>query len=330
MSLKASWAWTWLWLSRRSSCVMPAVLVWWWDPNHWHTDTEVTRSAQGSMRGHLIKVLSSKLKSCPPVPVWLLGRSAGGWTSTHSGPVHQQVRRPVSVFKHLSPAEALNSPQERWSLGTAAERIWENPIFQVWPVCVCVFHLPLSHFSFPELECRSGDGRAVIRSSVREFLGSEAMHFLGVPTSRAARWEMETPRRSFSGRKFSNPFSSSLSLLNLLSETDSRSVIGLMSVSPTSLFTGFSLVVSDEPVLRDQFYDGNVKTERGELISNPKAVGHFFLHFVWLFTGAVVLRLAPSWFRIGSLEILSESGEFELLRWAQSPFVFIFWFPVAN
>lgn len=35
--------------------------------------------------------------------------------------------------------------------------------------------------------CRSGDGRAVIRSSVREFLCSEAMHFLGVPTSRAAR-----------------------------------------------------------------------------------------------------------------------------------------------
>lgn len=83
---------------------------------------------------------------------------------------------------------------------------------------------------------------------------------------------METPRGSFSGRRFS----SSLSLLNLLSETDSRSVIGSMSVSPTSLFTGFSLVVSDEPVLRDQFYNGNVKTERGELISNPKAVGHFF------------------------------------------------------
>ncbi|XP_011606401.2 uncharacterized protein isoform X2 [Takifugu rubripes] len=86
---------------------------------------------------------------------------------------------------------------------------------------------------------RSGDGRAVVRSSVREFLCSEAMHFLGVPTSRAA-----------------------------------------------------SLIVSDEPVLRDQFYDGNVKAERG----------------------AVVLRVARSWFRIGSLEILSESGEFGLLR----------------
>lgn len=86
---------------------------------------------------------------------------------------------------------------------------------------------------------RSGDGRAVIRSSVREFLCSEAMHFLGVPTSRAA-----------------------------------------------------SLTVSEEPVVRDQFYNGNVKTERG----------------------AVVLRLAKSWFRIGSLEILAQSGEIDLLR----------------
>ncbi|KAF7664649.1 hypothetical protein LDENG_00170480 [Lucifuga dentata] len=86
---------------------------------------------------------------------------------------------------------------------------------------------------------RSGDGRAVIHSSVREFLCSEAMHFLGVPTSRAA-----------------------------------------------------SLIVSEEAVLRDQFYNGNVKTERG----------------------AVVLRLAKSWFRIGSLEILAQSGELDLLR----------------
>ncbi|XP_077409903.1 protein nucleotidyltransferase YdiU-like [Vanacampus margaritifer] len=86
---------------------------------------------------------------------------------------------------------------------------------------------------------RSGDGRAVVRSSVREFLCSEAMYYLGVPTSRAA-----------------------------------------------------SLVVSEEPVWRDRFYDGNVKMERG----------------------AVVLRLAKSWFRIGSLEVLSQSGELDLLR----------------
>ncbi|KAL7887681.1 hypothetical protein AOLI_G00054020 [Acnodon oligacanthus] len=86
---------------------------------------------------------------------------------------------------------------------------------------------------------RSGDGRAVLRSSVREFLCSEAMHFLNVPTSRA-----------------------------------------------------LSLVVSEEAVWRDQFYNGSVKRERG----------------------AVVLRLAPSWFRIGSLEILAKAGELDVLR----------------
>lgn len=32
---------------------------------------------------------------------------------------------------------------------------------------------------------RQGDGRAVVRSSIREFLMSEAMHFLGIPTTRA-------------------------------------------------------------------------------------------------------------------------------------------------
>ncbi|KAM6953392.1 protein adenylyltransferase SelO-like [Aplochiton taeniatus] len=86
---------------------------------------------------------------------------------------------------------------------------------------------------------RQGDGRAVVRSSVREFLSSEAMFALGVPTSRAA-----------------------------------------------------SLVVSEEQIWRDRFYNGNVKSEKG----------------------AVVLRLAKSWFRIGSLEVLAQAGELDLLR----------------
>ena len=33
---------------------------------------------------------------------------------------------------------------------------------------------------------RQADGRAVLRSSIREFLASEAMFYLGVPTTRAA------------------------------------------------------------------------------------------------------------------------------------------------
>jgi uncharacterized protein YdiU (UPF0061 family) len=46
--------------------------------------------------------------------------------------------------------------------------------------------------------CRGGDGRAVLRSSVREFLAQEFMHALGVPTSRSLTLYMsqtETVRR---------------------------------------------------------------------------------------------------------------------------------------
>jgi uncharacterized protein YdiU (UPF0061 family) len=53
-----------------------------------------------------------------------------------------------------------------------------------------------------------------------------------------------------------------------------------------------ALVVSDDPVLRDQFYNGFQKTERA----------------------AVVLRLAPSWFRFGSLEILAHNRELTSLK----------------
>ena len=36
--------------------------------------------------------------------------------------------------------------------------------------------------------------------------------------------------------------------------------------------------------------------------------------FVLWSSGAVVLRLARSWFRIGSLEVLTRGGELDLLR----------------
>ncbi|CAJ0963720.1 unnamed protein product [Ranitomeya imitator] len=148
-------------------------------------------------------------------PVWGLGRPAGRWQSTFNCHLHQQV-----AYNYMSDKitvsliyEGALVYGERWELQLKGSG-----------------NTPYS---------RRGDGRAVLRSSVREFLCSEAMHHLGIPTSRAA-----------------------------------------------------SLVVSDDAVWRDQFYNGNVKKERG----------------------AVVLRVAKSWFRIGSLEILTNSGEFHLLR----------------
>ena len=86
---------------------------------------------------------------------------------------------------------------------------------------------------------RGADGLAVLRSSIREFLCSEAMHHLGVPTTRA------------------------------------------LSVSLTG-----------EEVLRDMFYNGNSQME----------------------LGAVVCRVAPSFLRFGSFQILTAQQDIDLLR----------------
>ena len=91
----------------------------------------------------------------------------------------------------------------------------------------------------PTAYSRRADGRAVLRSSVREYLMSEAMHYLGIPTTRA-----------------------------------------------------LSLVTSGDPVLRDMFYDGHPAYE----------------------PGAIVMRVAPSFLRFGSFEILAARGETENLE----------------
>jgi uncharacterized protein YdiU (UPF0061 family) len=86
---------------------------------------------------------------------------------------------------------------------------------------------------------RSADGLAVLRSSVREFLCSEAMYHLGVPTTRA-----------------------------------------------------LSLILTGEEVIRDMFYNGNLKPE----------------------PGAVVCRVAPSFTRFGNFQIFAARDEIELMK----------------
>ncbi len=117
----------------------------------------------------------------------------------------------------------------------------------------------------PTPYARTADGLAVLRSSIREFLCSEAMFHLGVPTTRA-----------------------------------------------------LSLVLTGEQVERDMFYDGHPRRE----------------------PGAVVCRVAPSFTRFGSFQILAARGETEVLRQlldftiridfahlgAPSPAVYLRWF----
>lgn len=86
---------------------------------------------------------------------------------------------------------------------------------------------------------RSADGLAVLRSSIREYLCSEAMFHLGIPTTRA-----------------------------------------------------LSLVLSGDQVLRDMMYDGNPAHEKG----------------------AIVCRVAPSFIRFGSFEILAAQEDKQTLK----------------
>ncbi|XP_013399695.1 selenoprotein O-like [Lingula anatina] len=80
---------------------------------------------------------------------------------------------------------------------------------------------------------RMADGRKVLRSSIREFLCSEAIHNLGIPTTRAG-----------------------------------------------------TCVTSDDVVMRDIFYDGNLKDEKC----------------------TIILRIAPTFIRFGSFEIFKAMG----------------------
>ena len=86
---------------------------------------------------------------------------------------------------------------------------------------------------------RTADGRAVLRSSLREFACSEAMFHLGGPTTRA-----------------------------------------------------LSLVGTGEEVIRDMFYDGHPRPE----------------------PGAIVCRVAPSFVRFGSFQILATNNELAALK----------------
>ncbi|KAK9504224.1 hypothetical protein O3M35_010606 [Rhynocoris fuscipes] len=87
---------------------------------------------------------------------------------------------------------------------------------------------------------RDGDGRAVLRSSIREFLCSEALHYLGIPTTRA----------------------------------------------------GAIVVFPHHKIIRDLLYDGHPILE----------------------PASIVLRIAPTWFRIGSFELLMRNGEEDILE----------------
>ena len=77
---------------------------------------------------------------------------------------------------------------------------------------------------------------------------------------------------------------------------------------PTS--RAVSLIVTNDGVPRDLFYNGNIFM----LLLLCCFHSMYNSGNVKMERGAVVMRLAPTWFRIGSLEILAKKGELQELR----------------
>lgn len=97
-----------------------------------------------------------------------MGSVFRSWATPYALSIYGEEQNQNCPFKNgngygdgraISVAEVLNSLNQRWELQLKGSGT--TPF------------------------CRGGDGRAVLRSSVREFLASEAMHHLGISTTRA-------------------------------------------------------------------------------------------------------------------------------------------------
>ena len=119
---------------------------------------------------------------------------------------------------------------------------------------------------------RGADGRAVLRSSIREFLASEAMHWLGVPTTRALSLVV-----SENGDTVNRPWYTSDSTLQIPSMDDPR-------------LEQYSDEQKREIIqrLRSQKADPN------QMITEPCAI---------------TCRVAPSFTRIGHLDLFARRAE---------------------
>lgn len=85
---------------------------------------------------------------------------------------------------------------------------------------------------------RSADGRAVLRSSIREFLASEAMFHLGVPTTRASSLVVSDSSKVIRDKLYNG-------------NTESEKCAVVMRVAPTFLrFGSFEIFLREDALTK--------------------------------------------------------------------------------
>jgi uncharacterized protein YdiU (UPF0061 family) len=149
---------------------------------------------------------------------------------------------------------------------------------------------------------RSADGRAVLRSSIREFLCSEAMHHLGVPTTRALSLVVtgeEVIRDMFYDN---NP------------QLEPGAVV--CRVAPSFIrFGNFELPASrNDRALLDQLVEFTIRRDFPELVSGPGASRDAEVRAEWF--GQVcerTARMIAGWMRVGFVHGVMNTDNMSIL-----------------
>ena len=131
--------------------------------------------------------------------------------------------------------------------------------------------------------CRGADGRAVLRSSIREFLASEAMHYLGIETTRALSLIV-----SEEGSTSQRPW---------YSERNQKSV-------PTV----------DDPRLAKYSLE-----QRKQIVAQLNAQSKNDPDIMIEEPNAITCRVAPSFVRVGHLDLFARRATKEILRDDEKP-----------
>ena len=149
--------------------------------------------------------------------------------------------------------------------------------------------------------CRGADGRAVLRSSVREFLAQEFMHALGVPTSRSLSLYVsrtEIVRRPWY-TKGSNHYEPDIMLDNHAAIT-TRVAPSFLRIGQIELFArrvrnnSHSDALSELQMIVQHLIDRNYKDEIDSKNSFPRKV----IELARLYRGRLISLIA-NWMRVG-------------------------------
>jgi len=151
---------------------------------------------------------------------------------------------------------------------------------------------------------RTADGRAVLRSSIREFLCSEAMHHLGVPTTRAlslvATGEDVVRDMFYDGRPKSEPGAI------------------VCRVAPSFIrFGNFELPTSRDDVdLLNELIDFTIRRDFPELVASAEGAGHTSetLRGQWFAQVCErTARMVAHWMRVGFVHGVMNTDNMSIL-----------------